>query len=121
MLVVLLLVIIPTIFVANYINRSTPDKTLDAFCSALQQQDYQSAYAQFSTTLQHNVSETTFASAFSQDKVVTCTHGSSDDSGTSVTSTLKLIHAPDGINNDNVTLTKDSNDTWKIDDISRQP
>lgn len=119
-LVALLLVSIPTFFIVKYITRSTPDTTLDAFCNALQQENYPSAYAQFSARLQRTISETTFASIFSQDKVNTCTHGTTDDAGTSVTSTIKLVHASRGVNHDIVTLTKDSNDSWQIDDIYRQ-
>jgi hypothetical protein len=116
----LLLASIATFFIARYITRSTPDKTMDAFCSALQQGDYQSAYAQFSPKLQHIITESAFAAIFSQDKVNLCTHGTAGEAGTSVTSTIRLLHVSQGVNNDVVTLTKDSSDTWKIDDIYRQ-
>ncbi len=119
-LVALLIVSIPTFFTVRYITRSTPDKTLDTFCSALQQEDYQSAYAQFSTRLQRTISEAAFAAIFSRDKVNACTHGTSDDAGNSVINNVKLVHASKGVNNDVVTLTKDSSDNWKIDDIYRQ-
>jgi hypothetical protein len=119
-LAVLLLAAVASFFVIRYVSRSTPDKTLDAFCNALQQADYQSAYDQFSVKLQHTVSEAAFAAAFSQDKVTACTHGTTGDSANSVTNDLKLVHVSKGINNDIVTLTKDSNDDWKIDDIYRQ-
>src|SRR5713101_6963150 len=119
-LAVLLLAAIASFFVIRYVSRSTPDKTLDVFCNALQQADYQSAYDQFSAKLQHTVSEAAFAAALSQDKVTACTHGTTGDSANSVTNDLKLVHASKGINNDIVTLTKDSNSDWKIDDIYRQ-
>src|SRR5216683_1976491 len=119
-LAVLLLAAVASFFVIRYVSRSTPDKTLDAFCNALQQADYQSAYDQFSAKLQHTVSEAAFAAALSQDKVTACTHGTTGDSANSVTNDLKLVHASKGINNDVVTLTKDSNSDWKIDDIYRQ-
>jgi hypothetical protein len=120
LLVVLLVVSVPTFFLVRYITRSTPNKTLDAFCTAVQQGDYQSAYDQFSTRLQQTVSEARFASVLSKDKVNACMHGTTDDTGTSVTNTMKLVHVSKGVNNDIVTLIKDSNGTWKIDDISRQ-
>ena len=119
-LAVLLLAAVASFFVIRYVSRSTPDKTLDAFCNALQQADYRSAYDQFSANLQHTVSEAAFAAALSQDKVTACTHGTTGDSANSVTNDLKLVHASKGINNDIVTLTKDSNDDWKIDDIYRR-
>ena len=119
-LVVLVLASVASFFVISYVNRSTPDKTLDAFCSALQQADYSTAYDQFSARLQHTISEGAFAAAFTQDRVTACTHGTTGDSGSSVTNNLKLVHASKGVNNDVVTLTRDSNGEWKIDDIFRQ-
>jgi hypothetical protein len=119
-LVVLVLASVASFFVIRYINRSTPDKTLDAFCNAVEQADYPSAYEQLSARLQHTISEAAFAAAFAQDRVTACTHGTTGDSGSSVTNNLKLVHASKGINNDIVTLTRDSNDEWKIDDIYRQ-
>ena len=119
-LTVLLLASVASFYVIRYVNRSTPDKTLDAFCNALQQADYRSAYDQFSANLQHTVSEAAFATTLSQDKVTTCAHGTTGDSANSVTNDLKLVHASKGINNDIVTLTQDSNNDWKIDDIYKQ-
>ena len=119
-LAVLLLAAIPTFFVVRYVTRSTPDRTLDTFCAALQQQDYQAAFDQFSTTLQRSFPEAALASALSQDKVVACTHGTTGDSGNSVTNSLQLVHASKGVNDDVVTLVKDSNDDWKIDDIYKK-
>ena len=119
-LAVLLLAAVASFFVIRYVNRSTPDKTLDAFCNALQQADYRSAYDQFSAKLQQTVSEAAFAAALSQYKVTACTHGTTGDSANSVTNDLKLVHASKGVNNDIVTLTKDSNNDWKIDDIYKQ-
>ena len=119
-LVVLFLVSITSFFVIRYANRPTPGKTLDIFCNALQGEDYGSAYDQFSKKLQRTLSETTFATILSQDKVIACTHGPTSDSGSSTTTNLKLVHASKGINNDVVTLTRDNNDDWKIDDLYRQ-
>ena len=116
----LLLISITGFFVIRYTNRPTPGKTLDVFCNALQGEDYRSAYDQFSKKLQRTVSETTFATILSQDKVIACTHGPTSDSGSSTTTGLKLVHASKGINNDVVKLIRDSNDDWKIDDLYRQ-
>lgn len=118
--VLLLLAGLTSFFVIRYINRSTPDKTLDAFCSALQRSDYQTAYNQFTARLQQNFSEAAFATILAQDKVTTCTHSSTAGSGSSVTGTLKLVHASKGVNNDVVTLTPDNNNNWKIDNIYKQ-
>ncbi len=119
-IVALLLASVASFFVIRYVNRPTPIKALDVFCNALQQEDYRTAYDQFSKKLQHTVSEAAFAAALSQDKVTACTHGTPDDSGNSATTNLKLVHASKGINNDVVTLTRDNNNDWKIDDVYRQ-
>jgi hypothetical protein len=119
LVVVLLLTSVFSFLGIKYITRSTPDKTLDAFCSALLQGDYRVAYDLFSARLQHTVSEAAFAAPLVQDRVIACTHGMTDDSGNSVTNFVKLTHASQGVNNDAVSLTKGSDDSWKIDDIYR--
>ncbi len=108
-----------TFAVVSYINRSTPTKTLDAFCNAVQHEDYTTAYGQFSKQLQSKLDETVFADVLSQDKVISCTHGVATESGTSTITNLKLVHTSQGINNDRVTLTKQANNDWKIDDLQR--
>lgn len=120
-LLVLLFVSISSFLLVKYINRSTPDKTLDTFCRALLQSDYQSAYDQFSARLQQTISEKTFAAPLSQDRVIACTHGTTGEIGNSVTNELKLVHISNGSNCDIVTLMKDSNNDWKIDDVSLLP
>jgi hypothetical protein len=117
--VLLLLSSAVTFAVVSYINRSTPTKTLDAFCNALQREDYPTAYGQFSKQLQSKLDETVFANVLSQDKVVSCTHGMAAESGASTTTSLKLVHTSQGVNNDMVTLTKQTNNEWKINDLQR--
>ena len=103
---------------ATYINRSTPQKTLDTFCSALQKQDYKTAYAQFSPEMQLNFTEKQFAQLLATDAIVRCLHGAVDEVGTSTTTNLSLVHhVTGGTNNDKVTLTKDSQGQWKINDL----
>ena len=58
-------------------NRSTPAKTLTAFCDALEKGDYQTAYNQLSSGLQAKIgSEATFAGAYTNNgglgKVTSC-------------------------------------------------
>lgn len=117
---VLLLASVASYFIIGYVNRSTPNKTLDAFCSALQHEDYHTAYDEFSPTLQKGIPEADFAAVIAQDKVTVCTHGNTNDSTNSVTTNLKLVHASKGINADVVTLAKDSNSIWRITNIARQ-
>ncbi len=70
--------------VLGYVNRSTPTKTLNAFCSSLKSGDYQAAYNQLSSGLQAKYgSETQFAAGFSNNgglgKVTNCTVNTVDD------------------------------------------
>lgn len=106
-----------TYFLYSYINRSTPVKTLDAFCEALQREEYENAYDHFSRHFQNMLTEADFETLLSQDKIVGCTHGSADDSKSVASTNLKLVHNSQGVNNDIVTLTKDGNNTWKINDL----
>ncbi len=103
----------------SYLNRSTPVKTLDTFCSSLQKGDYGSAYKQFTKQLQGQFSEGDFAGLIQQNKVVSCTHGKADDAGVRVTTSLKLLHADQGVNNDLVMLTKGTDSIWLINDLQK--
>jgi hypothetical protein len=88
-------------------------------CHALLQADYRTTYEQFSAKLQQTISKDAFVAPLSEDRVTTCKHGATGNPGNSVVSQLKLVHASQGSNIDVVTLVKDSNDDWKIDDIAR--
>jgi hypothetical protein len=104
-------------FLYSYLNRSTPMKTLDAFCEALQREDYENAYDHFSRRYQDTLTEADFASVLSMDKIVGCSHGAADDVKTVISTNLKLVHNSQGVNDDIVTLTKDANNNWKINDL----
>jgi len=70
--------------VIGYVNRSTPIKTLNAFCTALKGEDYQTAYNQLSSGLQAKFgSEAAFAAGFSNNdglgKVTSCSVSSVND------------------------------------------
>ncbi|HEY1352543.1 MAG TPA: hypothetical protein VGF67_23230 [Ktedonobacteraceae bacterium] len=118
-LTLLALASISSFLLFQYLDRSTPERTLDAFCHALVQADYRLAYAQFSIALQRTVAEQAFATSLSQDRVRACTHSTVGALGTGVLGQLELVHASQGKNTDIVTLIKDGKNTWKIDDISR--
>lgn len=118
-LILIVLVVAASAFaLTSYLNRSTPMKTLDTFCSALQDGKYQIAYEQFSPTMQANFTESQFAGLFASDGIATCSHGIASESGTSTTTSLHLLHKTSkGINNDRVVVTKNSSNQWKINDI----
>jgi hypothetical protein len=70
--------------VFGYVNRSTPTKTLNAFCSALKSGDNPTAYNQLSSGLQAKFgSEAQFATGFSNNgglgKIQNCTVNNVDD------------------------------------------
>lgn len=65
-------------------NRSTPTKTLTAFCNALQKGDYQTAYNQLSSGLQAKIgSEADFAAGYASNgglgKITSCAPGNVND------------------------------------------
>lgn len=104
----------------TYLNRSTPMKTLDTFCTALQDGKYQTAYDQLTPTMQTNFTESQFATILSSDSVQQCSHGTVSENGTSATTDLHLYHKTSGgINNDKVIVTKDSHNQWKISNIQK--
>jgi len=103
-----------------YLTRSTPNRTLDAFCSALVQSDYPNAYQQFAPTLQHAFSEKIFASTLTHDKIAQCTYTPVGEAPGNVQTGLKLLHSTkeaNDLNNDLVTLSKDTHDTWRITNL----
>jgi len=70
--------------VIGYVNRSTPTKTLNAFCNALKGGNYQIAYNQLSSGLQAKFgSEAQFAAGYSSNgglgKITGCTVSNVDD------------------------------------------
>ena len=75
-----------------YFNRSTPEKTLDAFCSAMQGQDYQTAYNQLSNSLQMSETELDFANTLhANGKVNTCTHSSANTTNNKATANVTIV------------------------------
>ncbi|HTK07358.1 MAG TPA: hypothetical protein VL485_09325 [Ktedonobacteraceae bacterium] len=115
----LVLLVFAAMAIYGYVDRPTPQKTLDAFCSALQSENYHEAYRQFTPALQGQFTEQDFALVLSHDKVVTCSHGPVSDASSMTSTNLKLVHKSRGVNNDMVFLTKDSQGAWKINDLQR--
>jgi len=96
-----------------------PDQTIDTFCTALQNKDYQTAYNQMSVGYQGGVSEAQFAKDFSF--FTGCRHEASIASNGTVTSNAMFyINAGQPLQ-ETVYLIKDSSGNWKIDDIVNLP
>jgi hypothetical protein len=94
-------------------NLSTPAKTLDAFCNDLKNQDYLSAYNQYSSGLQFSITEDSFQQTFTGQ---TCTYSVGGPSGTRVTGEL-VFTAPNGSTGTYTVPLVLENNTWKIDAI----
>ena len=109
----------------TYVNRSTPDKTLTAFCTDLKNNDYHGAYQQMSQNFQSHTSEAAFTKFF-QDNfsraggLKDCQPSNIATNGSTGTATITFT-----VNNTlvppqprNSTLVTDSG-VWKIDHIAR--
>jgi hypothetical protein len=100
--------------------------TVGTFCAAEQNQDYSTAYAQFSSNLQNQLTSDQFASAAASHdagngKVTSCATDSSNPNGTSisdnqVTFTLRIQRANGPTTTGSVTLVKENGD-FKIDSL----
>ena len=98
-----------------YFTRSTPEKTLDAYCKALLGQDYLTAYNQLSTSLQTTERESQFVHTLeAQGRITSCTHGAANINGASALVNLVFLSSSGQSTNSPVTLTQDSANTWKI-------
>ena len=109
--------LLASVLVFFFVIRSTPDKTLDAFCNSMQKGDYQTAYNQFSPALQKMQSEPQFQS---ENKVTSCTHDSSTQSGKTATANLTTVSSGTK-SSGQVTLVQDSNSNWKINGLPSTP
>lgn len=98
-----------------YFNRSTPEKTLDAFCTAMQGQDYQTAYSQLSNSLQNNETELEFANTLrASGKVDTCTHSSVSTTNNKAIANMTIVTTSGQASNSSIILTTDSGNYWKL-------
>jgi FHA domain len=97
-----------------FFTRSTPEKTLDTYCSALLGQDYLTAYNQLSFPLRNAETESQFASVVEeQGKLNSCIHGSASVNGSTASINLRLVASANQTNSV-VTLVQDTGNNWKI-------
>ena len=98
-----------------YFSRSTPEKTLDAFCNALHGGDYQTAYNQLSSSLQSMETELDFANTLrANGKVNTCTNSSANTTNNKTTANVTLVTGSGQASSSSITLTADSGNIWKM-------
>lgn len=119
---VLLVVACVAVGAVVYANRSTPTRTLSAFCSALKANDYHTAYQQLSASAQSTKSESDFTTTFekvggAKDCTFTNVNENSSTATATVTLTLNLATIPP-INYDSRLVNE--NGTWKIDALNAQ-
>jgi len=96
-------------------TRSTPEKTLDAFCNAMQGQDYQTAYNQLSNSLQSSETELEFANTLrANGKINACTHSSASTTNNKATANVTIVTDSGQASISSITLTADSNNIWKM-------
>jgi pSer/pThr/pTyr-binding forkhead associated (FHA) protein/limonene-1,2-epoxide hydrolase len=118
----LLVVIALTIGGYFYVNRSTPEKTLDAFCNALQGQNYQTAYNQLSNSIQNRETELEFSNTSrTGGKISTCTHSSANTTNNRATANMILVTGSGQTSSSIVTLMADSGNIWKISLLPTTP
>ena len=94
-----------------------PQVSLDTFCTALQNKDYQTAYDQTSDAFQNGYPESQFAKDVSG--VTSCTHDFPTKTGNIATATVTLGNSSGQTVKYKVTLIQDKNGDWKIDSFQR--
>lgn len=112
--VLLLGVVLCAVLVA--VNVSTPSKTLDAFCNAVNSKNYQTAYDQLSSFRKTQISESEFATGFAQ--FSSCSFSSPNQSGSSASTTMAFVASASGQTVSAPADMVQENGTWKISAIN---
>ncbi len=97
--------------ISNEQAPSTPTLTLNNYCTALKQGDYQTAYNQLNSDQRNAQTEAQFAANFNTNKVTNCSVSNVDDTAGTGTITYTLSNGASGPFD--YTLVKEQ-DTWKI-------
>ena len=116
--IIVVLALLATGLAYFFVIRSSPEKTLDAFCNSMQKGDYKGAYGQFSSGLQKSESEPQFES---ENKGISCTHSSATQAGGTAKASLTTTSSSGTKSSGQVTLVQDSNSNWKIDTLPSTP
>ena len=114
-LVIILLLIIVAVGAYVYLNRSTPDKTVTTYYSALVHGDYQTAYDQLSTALQGKLTEPAFVQFWQRlGGVKAWSLISTQEQGSTANSTVTITLGNGQTRPASIALI-DENGTWKIE------
>ncbi len=111
-----------------YANRSTPEKTLTAYCTAWQNSDAQGVYNQLSTRSQSLTSVAKISQGMQQlnrpivGGIKNCTFSSVQLSGSTATAALRFVVGDTIVPpiNENITLIQE-NGTWKVNPQKSSP
>jgi hypothetical protein len=114
-LVIIALVVIIAVGTYVYLNRSTPDKTITTYYSALVHGDYQTAYDQLSTAAKGNITEPQFAHVWQGlGGVKAWSLISTQEQGSTANSSVTVTLGNGQIRPASISLI-DENGTWKIE------
>jgi len=129
-LIILLLAIIGAAAGAYYyVNRSTPTKTLQAYCDAIRTSNASEAYNLLSTQVQSRTTQQRFTTSFNNAErllnlpvvggVSDCTVSNVQESGSSATGTIVITIKNGGRSVPSKESLINENGTWKINSINR--
>jgi len=126
LVIVLLLIIAGSAAYYYFQVRSSPQKTLQAYCAAFESNDAQGLYNTLSTSSQAQTSVSKIQTTLRLFDLVTgggiktCTVDSTQETGSTATGTVTLV-ANTNHSGDTTLHLVDENGTWKIDDKSSLP
>jgi len=113
-LVIIALIAIIAVGAYVYLNRSTPDKTITTYYSALVHNDFQTAYDQLSTSVQGTLTEPQFAGFWqTRGGVRAWTLVSTQEHGSNANSTVTITFG-NGQRRPATIILVDENGAWKI-------
>jgi FHA domain len=125
-LIVLLLVVVGGGSLYFFALRSTPEKTLQAYCTALQNSDAQGAFNQLSASAQSKTSVAQFNSGFQALKnpliggIKSCTFNNVQQNGSTATADVTLTVGNPAVPAKPTAVTLiDENGTWKLNSNSQ--
>jgi pSer/pThr/pTyr-binding forkhead associated (FHA) protein len=127
-LVVLLLLVVGGGSLYFFVIRSTPEKTLQAYCNAVQNSDAQGAFNQLSANAQSKTSVANFTKAFQLIKaapfngIKSCTYSNVQQNGSSATANMVLtLGNPAAPSTPTKVTLVNENGTWKLDTSRTTP
>lgn len=118
-LALIALIILAVVGAFAFMNRSTPNDTLTAYCSALKAGDYQTAYNQLSSGAKSGISEARFAQFWRQQvgAIKAWTVNSVQEQGSSATAAVSFTLS-NGRTAPATIILIDESDGWKVASVT---